>query len=175
VADPRAIRTDLRTKGIGIMTTLTLPSDREFSFEYTFNASRALVWKVMYDPKHIPNWWGPARLRTVVDAMDFRPGGTYRFLQYEPDGTLHAFNGEYLEIVKPERVVMTFVYEPWADHISRVTHTLVEHDGKTTLTAHQIFDTPAERDQMIEGGAKSGYDEAMQRLEKLLCGTAELA
>ena len=150
------------------MTTLILPSDREMVFEYTFDAPRELVFDVMTDPKHIPNWWGPRRLRTVVDAMDFRVGGKYRFLQYEPDGGLHAFNGEYLEIARPERIAMTFFYEPWPQHVSRVTHTLVERDGRTTLTAHQVFDTKDERDQMMEGGAQSGYTEAMERLEELL-------
>lgn len=150
------------------MTSLTLPSDREMVFECTFDAPRTQVWEVMYDPKHIPNWWGPARLRTVVETMDFHPGGKYRFLQYEPDGGLHAFHGEYLEIVKPERVVMTFEYEGFAGHVSRVTHTLQEQDGRTMLISSQIFDTQAERDQMMEAGAKSGYDEGMQRLAKLL-------
>lgn len=144
-------------------------------FEYTFDAPRDLVFNVMYDPKHIPNWWGPARLRTVIDTMDFRPGGKWRFLQYEPDGTLHAFHGEYLEIVRPERVVMTFVYEPWPQHISRATHTLVERDGRTTLTAHQLFETKGQRDNMIEGGAQEGYDEGMQRLATLLRAAAKLA
>ena len=150
------------------MTTLTLPSECEFVFEYTFDAPRALVFEVMYDPKHIPNWWGPARLRTVVDAMDFRVGGKYRFLQYEPDGRLHAFSGEYLEIVVPERVVMTFVYEPWPDRVSRCSHTLIEKDRRTTLVAHQFFETREERDNMLEGGAQEGYAEAMERLTALL-------
>jgi uncharacterized protein YndB with AHSA1/START domain len=154
---------------------MTVPSDREFTFTYTFDAPRALVWEVMYDPKHIPNWWGPARLRTVVDTMEFHPAGKWRFLQYEADGTLHAFHGEYLEVVKPERVVMTFVYEPWPQHVSRATHTLTERDGRTTLVAHQVFDTKEERDAMIEGGAKSGYDEGMERLAALLRGAAKLA
>jgi uncharacterized protein YndB with AHSA1/START domain len=151
-----------------MMTTHTLPSDRELVFEYTFNAPRALVWEVMYDPQHIPNWWGPARLRTVIDVMNFHPGGKWRFLQYEPDGSLHAFNGEYIDIVKPERVVMTFEYEGYPGHVSRATHTLQERDGRTTLTAHQLFDTQAERDGMMEGGAKAGYDEGMRRLAELL-------
>ena len=150
------------------MTSVTLPSDREMVFEHTFDAPRELVFKVMYDPKHIPNWWGPSRLRTVVDAMEFRPGGKWRFLQYEPDGTLHAFYGEYIEIVPPERVVMTFAYEPWPNRVSRATHTLAERDGRTTLTAHMLFDTKEEREQMMESGAKAGYDEGMQRLAALL-------
>jgi uncharacterized protein YndB with AHSA1/START domain len=157
------------------MTTMTLLSDREFSFEYTFDAPRELVWEVMYDPKHIPNWWGPGRLRTIVETMEFRPGGKYRFLQYDTDGTLYAFNGEYLEIVQPERVEMTFEYEGTPGKISRVTHTLVDREGRTTLTAHQRFDTKEERDQMMESGAKSGYDEAMARLAELLRRAAELA
>jgi uncharacterized protein YndB with AHSA1/START domain len=152
------------------MTTLSLPSDRELVFEYTFDAPRELVFNVMNDPKHLPNWWGPRRLRTVVEVMDVRVGGKYRFLQYDTDGTLHAFNGEYLEIVRPERVVMTFIYEPWAEHVSRVTHALDERDGRTTLTTHQIFDTKEERDQMISARAKSGYDESMERLTELLEG-----
>jgi uncharacterized protein YndB with AHSA1/START domain len=150
------------------MTTVILPSDRELVFEYTFDAPRALVWEVMYDPKHIPNWWGPSRLRTVVETMEFRPGGKYRFLQYDTDETLYAFNGEYLEIVKPERVVMTFEYEGYPGHVSRATQTLQEHNGRTTLISSQVFDTQGERDGMMEGGAKAGYDEGMQRLAELL-------
>ncbi len=33
-----------------------------------------LVFKVCSDPKHIPNWWGPRGLTTVVEAMEVRPG-----------------------------------------------------------------------------------------------------
>jgi len=150
------------------MTQLSLPSDYEFTFSNTFDAPRALVFAVMYDPKHIPNWWGPARLRTVVETMDFRVGGAWRFLQYEPDGALHAFRGEYLEIVVPERVVMTFIYEPWPEHVSRCTHELTEHEGRTRLLARQVFTTKGERDAMLEGGAQAGYDEGMQRLAGLL-------
>ena len=150
------------------MTTMTLPSDRELVFAYVFEAPRALVFEVMYDPKHIPNWWGPSRLRTVVDTMEFRPGGKWRFLQYDTDGTLHAFKGEYIEIVTPERVTATFEYEPWPGHISRVTHSLEERDGRTTVTTHQVFETREDRDSMVTTGAQAGYNESMERLSELL-------
>ncbi len=150
------------------MTTLSLPSEREMVFTQTFDAPRALVFSIMHDPAHIPNWWGPRYLRTVVETMDFRPGGKWRFLQYAPDGTVHAFKGEYIEIVVPERVVATFEYEPWAGHISRVTHSLEERDGKTTLTSHTLFANQKDRDAMIDSGAKLGYDESMERLAEIL-------
>jgi uncharacterized protein YndB with AHSA1/START domain len=150
------------------MITTTLPSERELMFSYTFDAPRELVFSVMFDPKHLPKWWGPRYLRTIVETLDFRPGGKWRFLQYEPDGTEHAFNGEYLEIVRPERVVSTFEYEPVAGHISRVTQTLTEQDGKTTLTTRQLFTNREDRDGMMSSGAERGYTESMERLAELL-------
>ncbi|HTC30395.1 MAG TPA: SRPBCC domain-containing protein [Candidatus Acidoferrum sp.] len=150
------------------MTTLTLPSDRELIFTHVFDAPRALVFDVMFDPKHIPNWWGPRRLRTVIDAMDFRPGGKWRFLQYDTDGTLHAFRGEYLEIDVPERVTATFEYEPWPGKISTLTQRFTEEGGRTTVTSHQIFSTSQERDAMVSTGAQAGYTESMERLAELL-------
>jgi hypothetical protein len=49
----------------------------------------------------------------------------------------------------------------------------------TTVTLpsdhEMVFDTKEERDQMMEAGAKSGYDEAMQRLAALLRAAAKLA
>jgi uncharacterized protein YndB with AHSA1/START domain len=150
------------------MTTLTLPSDVELVFTRTFDAPRALVFEVMYDPKHIANWWGPRRLQTIVDQLDFKPGGTWRFLQYEPDGTLHAFKGEYLEIEAPDHVTLTFEYEPWPGKISKVTHRFSEHDGRTTVTTHQVFETREERDGMTNAGAQSGFNESMERFAELL-------
>jgi len=147
---------------------MTLPSDRELVFTHVFDAPRALVFEVMYDPKHIPNWWGPRRLRTVIDTMDFRPGGKWRFLQYDPDGTLHAFKGEYLEIEPPLRVTATFEYEPWPGKISTLTHRFTEDNGRTTVTSRQVFQTREERDAMVTAGAQSGYDESMERLSELL-------
>jgi len=153
------------------MTTMALLSDRELVFTHVFDAPRTLVFDVMYDAKHIPNWWGPRRLRTVIETMDFRPGGKWRFLQYDTDGTLHAFKGEYLEIERPDHVTATFEYEPWPGKISTLTHRLTEENGRTTVTSHQIFETRQDRDAMVTGGAQAGYNESMERLAALLATT----
>ncbi len=150
------------------MTTFTLPSDHEMQFVHTFDAPRDRVFEVMYDAKHVPNWWGPRRLRTVVEKLDFRPNGTWRFLQYDTDGTLYAFNGSYLEIDAPSRVVSTFEYEGAPGRVTQVTTTFDERDGKTTVTTHQRFPTSADRDGMMNAGAEGGFRESMERLSELL-------
>ena len=85
--------------------TLTLPSDREIVMTRLFDAPRELVFKAYTDPAMVPHWWGQRGATTTVDKMDVRPGGAWRFVQRGPDGSEFAFNGEYREIVPPERLV----------------------------------------------------------------------
>jgi uncharacterized protein YndB with AHSA1/START domain len=102
---------------------LTLPSDLEIVMTRVFNAPRELVWKALTGPEAIPQWWGPRYLTTVVDKMDVRVGGAWRYVQHDPDGNEHAFNGVYKELTPPERIVYTFEYEPMAgQHPDRHRH-----------------------------------------------------
>ena len=50
------------------------PGRQEILITRIFDAPRDLVFAAFTDPDLIPDWWGPARLRTVVDRMgDARP------------------------------------------------------------------------------------------------------
>ena len=64
--------------------TVTKPSDREIRTERVFDAPRDRVWAVYTDPALIPEWWGPRGVTTVVDKMDMRVGGDWRFVDAEP-------------------------------------------------------------------------------------------
>ena len=57
-------------------TTVTTPSELEIRVERVFDAPRAHVFSVWTDPQLIPEWWGDG---TVVEEMDVRAGGGYRF------------------------------------------------------------------------------------------------
>ena len=57
-------------------TTVTKPSELEIRVERVFDAPRAHVFSVWTDPQLIPEWWGDG---TVVEEMDVRAGGGYRF------------------------------------------------------------------------------------------------
>jgi uncharacterized protein YndB with AHSA1/START domain len=149
--------------------TLTLPSDREIVMTRVFDARPELVWRAMTDPGAIPRWWGPRAYMTVVDRMDVRPGGAWRFVQRAADGAEHAFKGEYREVVPPSRLVYTFEFEGMPGHVALETVTLVEHEpGRTLMTDALLFDTREERDGMIASGMESGARESMDRLAELL-------
>ena len=140
-----------------------------YSMSRVFNAPRERVWKVMNDPALLPQWWGPSYLTTTVEKLDFRTGGAWRFIQRDAGGNEYAFNGVYKEIVPPERLTLTFEFEPMAGHISTETMVLEElPGGKTRITATTTFDTLEDLEGMLQSGMEGGAVEAWDRLEELL-------
>jgi uncharacterized protein YndB with AHSA1/START domain len=149
--------------------TVTTPSDREIRIERIFDAPRDKVFATYVDPELIPEWWGPRGHTTIVDEMDVRTGGRWRFISRMPDGSKSAFRGAYREVTPPERIVQTFEWEPMAGHVSVETAEFEDlGDGRTKVTTVAIFHTTEERDGMIASGMEGGMQETYQRLDELL-------
>ena len=147
---------------------ITLPSDLELVMTRVFNAPRELVFNAHLDPQQVEQWWGPRAYTTIVDKLEARPGGQWRFINRRADGSEEAFRGEFREIVRPERITWTFEWEGLPGHIGLETVTFTEQDGRTTLTTTSHFNTREERDGMIANGMEAGANEAADRLEELL-------
>lgn len=140
-----------------------------YSMSRVFNAPRERVWKVMNDPALLPQWWGPSYLITTIDKLEFRVGGVWRFIQRDAGGNEYAFNGVYQEITPPERLTMTFEFEPMAGHISTETMVLEElPGGKTRITATTTFTSLEDLEGMLQSGMEGGAVESWNRLEELL-------
>lgn len=144
-------------------------SDVEAVITREFDAPRDLVFQVYTDPAHIPQWWGPRSTKTIVDKLDFRVGGSYRFVHKEEDGSENGFRGEYLEIVAPERIVQTFEWEGMPGHI--MTDHLEFEDlggGRTRITNRSVATNKDDLQGMIDSGMEQGMRETYDRLEELL-------
>jgi uncharacterized protein YndB with AHSA1/START domain len=150
--------------------TVTTPSERVIVVEREFDAPRELVFRAMTDPELIPKWWGLDKTETVVEEMDVRPGGRWRFVERDADGTEYAaFRGVYREVSPPERLAQTFEYEGMPGHVSVEEMTLEEiGDGRTRVVGTSTFHQQAERDGMIEAGMEKGLNESYDKLERLL-------
>jgi len=150
------------------LTTFSLDGDRAVVLSRLFDAPRELVFEAFTDCKHLRNWWGPRNLELVSCEMDFRVGGTWRFVQRDAQGNEFAFRGEYREIVRPERIVQTNVFELVPDHMSIETVVLEDRDGKTLLTMRSEFDTPEARDMAVQANMEAGATETYERLAEYL-------
>jgi uncharacterized protein YndB with AHSA1/START domain len=137
-------------------TTVTTPSELEIRVERVFDAPREHVFSVYTNPDLIPEWWGDG---TVVEHMDVRPGGTYRFK------TGYGYTeGEFREVDPPARLVQTF-----QNHLQ--TLEFEDLGEQTKLTQTMLFETTEQRDTTmqygVEEGAKGGFARIDAALEKI--------
>ncbi|HLF76961.1 MAG TPA: SRPBCC family protein [Dehalococcoidia bacterium] len=146
---------------------VTVKSDLEIVLTRVFNAPRMLVFEAHSKCEHLEHWWG-RRGSTLACEMDFRPGGSYRFVSKEPDGAEYAFRGEFREIVAPELLVYSFEFEPMPGHVSVDSIVFEEQDGKTTVICTTSFASIEDRDGMLQSGMEAGAAESYDRLEELL-------
>jgi uncharacterized protein YndB with AHSA1/START domain len=49
------------------------------------------VFRIWTDPSYIPEWLGPRRLTTVVDKMDVRKGGIWRYINRDNNANEISF------------------------------------------------------------------------------------
>jgi uncharacterized protein YndB with AHSA1/START domain len=137
-----------------------------------FDATPERVWRIYTDPVMIPKWWGPRRLTTVVDKMEVRVGGGWRYIQTDTDGSVHAFRGEYKVVDPPSKLIATFEYEPLAGHLVTDTYRFEALPGdQTKVTVKSVFDTLEALEGMLQAGMESGATESWDRLAELLAAS----
>ncbi len=157
----------------GKRATVMAPAGRQETItSRVFDAPRELVFKTITDPALIPRWWGPRYLTTVVDTMEPRPGGQWRFAQRDTQGNAYAFHGVYHSVTPFEQIVQTFEFEGLPGHVILETMTFEEIDGKTRMTNTGVFQSLADRDGMVAEGMETGAIESMERLAALVDETA---
>lgn len=149
------------------LTVIAEPGKQEIVITRMFDAPRELVFKVMTDPQHVPHWWGPRGMTTIVDKMDVRHGGVWRFVHRTPDGEESGFRGVYHRVAPNEQIVQTFEWEGMPGHISLETMTLEDDNGQTRLRAVAVYQSVADRDGMLGSGMEGGMAETYDRLEEL--------
>jgi len=147
-----------------------IQQDGALTITRTFDAPRALVWKVWTDPKHFLNWWGPRDHPAVEVEMEVRVGGRWRHcLRSSQTGADLWHGGVFREVVKPERLVFTFTWEEEGERgvETVVTVTFAEQGGKTLMTLHQApFQSDFQRDDH-DGGWNSAFDRLAEQLAEL--------
>jgi uncharacterized protein YndB with AHSA1/START domain len=146
------------------------PGKQDIVFRHVFDAPREIVWKALTDPSLIPNWYGPRIYEAIVDEMDVRPGGRWRFINRNAEGVEFGFHGVYHDVVAPERVTQTFEFEGVPGHVTLDTATLEELDGKTTFVSTSVFQSVEDRDAMVASGMESGARETYDRLAEVIEG-----
>lgn len=146
---------------------VTTPTEREIEMTRVFDAPRNLVYDAFSKPELLKRWFGPRGWSLVVCEIDFRVGGSWRFVLRGPDGKDMGMRGVYREIAAPNRSVHTESFDDFPGE-SVVTAVFVEDGGKTTLTATVLYPSQEIRDAVIRSGMEHGAAESYDKLAELL-------
>lgn len=153
-------------------TTLKVTALREraIAVSRVFDAPRRLVFDAHTKPELVRRWLtGPPGWSFVVCEIDLKVGGAYRYVWGKSDGTTMGMGGVFREIVPPERLVCTELFdEDWTGGETLGTLVLTEQDGKTTLTYTLLYTSQEARDAVLKFGMEQGMAASYDRLEEML-------
>ncbi len=150
---------------------ITAHGDREIVVTRVFDASRRLVFEAYTKPELIMKWLlGPDGWSMPICEIDLREGGKYRYVwRNDADGREMGIGGVYREVVPPERIVATEVFdEAWYPGEAMDTIVLVEKAGQTTLTQTILYNSRETRDAVLKSPMQTGMAASYDRLERFL-------
>jgi uncharacterized protein YndB with AHSA1/START domain len=110
-------------------------------------ARPSLIFEALTRPEELSTWWGPDAGPVLFAEADARVGGRFRVRFRMLDGSEHECTGEYLEVVPPRRLAMSW---EWIDggepretgRVSRLEFDLrpIGEETELTLTHADLVD-----------------------------------
>jgi uncharacterized protein YndB with AHSA1/START domain len=135
-----------------------------------FDAPRERVWQEWTEPERFADWFGgpdsEVPLSTVT--MDVRAGGVLQLTMFSgPSRREIRWNGEYREVVVPERLVFTISDQPGEESYELVTVILTDlGDSRTEMYLEQRGQLPPS----VYEAARQGWGTFFDRIAERLAG-----
>ena len=142
------------------MNNQVVSSDCEIATRRILEAPRERVFDAFADPNRLTRWWGPKGFTSTFHEFDLRAGGIWRFVLHGPNGADYQNESVFVEIVKPERIVLDHVSDPKF----QMTLTLDDQAGETAIGWRMRFET-AEQCAKVKVFAVDANEQNLDRLE----------
>lgn len=134
-------------------------------------ARPSTVFDALTTAEGMASWWSPDGGPVVSAASDPKVGGRFRVRFCKLDGSEHECSGEFLEIEKPRRIVLSFEWTSGGvpeerERVSRAELHLRLIDTGTELTVIHA----GLYDESSAGNHSSGWGAALDRLALRFAG-----
>lgn len=139
-------------------------------------ARPGVVFTALTTAEGIANWWGPDAGPVLMSECDARVGGRFRLRFRMLDGTEHETSGEYLEVVNPTRVVMTWEWTFGGEPDERGHVSLIEIDLRPIDIGTELTFTHAQLQTKISAEHHEwGWSGALEKLLTYLSASKDAA
>jgi uncharacterized protein YndB with AHSA1/START domain len=133
-----------------------------------FDTSPEVLFRAHTEPDLLAQWLGPESLETIVDTLEPRDGGRWRYTHVDARGGKHSFHGLYHGDPTPERIVQTYEFDRQPGRVYLNTITLEPRGERTLLRQNTVFQSVEDRDGYVEAGMERGLQASMTRLDALV-------
>ena len=129
-----------------------------------FELPLELLFKAYEDAEIIEQWMG-----TKVLKLESRKHGSYQFETLDPKGNKHGFNGTIHEFIPNEKITRTFEMENRPFGVQLEIYSFEQLTDETSkLTMHVIYESPAQRDEVLKLPFTQGINWAHNRLQDVV-------
>ena len=129
-----------------------------------FDLPLELLFKAYVEPEIVEQWMG-----TKVLKLENRKHGSYQFETTDPKGNKHRFNGAIHEFSPNQKITRTFEFEntPFGVQLEFLEFEKLA-DDTSRLTMHTLYETAAQRDQMLQLPFAQGLNMAHNRIQEIV-------
>jgi uncharacterized protein YndB with AHSA1/START domain len=139
-----------------------------------FDALPGKVWRAWTESDLLDQWWAPKPWMARTKSMDFREGGSWKYVMAGPEGEEHWCLINYLTIDAPNSFTGVDAFSDEQGNINQEfpsMHWKVSFipAGKGTRVEVEIsFDNIADLEKIVEMGFEEGFTAGLSNLDTLL-------
>jgi uncharacterized protein YndB with AHSA1/START domain len=128
-----------------------------------FDLPLELLFKAYMEPGIVEQWMG-----TKVLKLENKKHGSYQFETIDPKGNKHGFNGAIHEFSPNRKITRTFEMEntPFGVQLEVLEFEKLT-DDTSRLNMHVIYESVAQRDQILKLPFVQGINWAHNRLQEI--------
>lgn len=153
---------------------------QEHTFERTYAAPIADVWRAWTEPQLLRQWWGPEKTTIPECEVDLRVGGRIRIVTQAGEGmgryagTRWPLEGAFTRVEEPHRLAYDAMSWTEGEEGATIKHvTAVELSGQeghtvVNLRIHVTEVGSGVKARLAAYGMKWGYDAQLDKLDGLL-------
>lgn len=129
-----------------------------------FDLPVELLFRAYEEAEIVEQWMG-----TKVLKLENKKHGSYQFETTDPKGNKHRFNGTIHEFYPNQKITRTFEFEntPFGVQLEVLEFEKVT-DDISRLKMHTIYESVAQRDEMLKLPFSQGINWAHNRLQEIV-------
>ena len=137
---------------------------QELMITREFDLPLELLFKAYAEAELFEQWMG-----TKVLKLESRKHGSYQFETTDPKGNKHRFNGSIHDFLPNKKIIRTFEMENTPFGVQLEIYEFEELAPEISkLTMHVIYESVAQRDQVLQLPFAQGINMAHNRIQDIL-------